>query len=99
MVQFPGTRGGAEWGGASVDPHTGMLYVNANEVPLLIKIKAIPLDSLSGSAQGEKIYTLNNCTMCHGADRKGTNVYPSLLQLQKKYTEVQVGSCCRKAKG
>ena len=43
IVQFPGTRGGAEWGGASFDPETGILYVNANEIPLLIKMKAIPL--------------------------------------------------------
>lgn len=99
VVQFPGTRGGAEWGGASVDPETGMLYVNANEVPLLIKMKAVPLDNTEGTAQGEKIYTLNNCTMCHGADRKGTGVYPSLLQLNKKYSEVQVEELLQKGRG
>lgn len=99
VVQFPGTRGGAEWGGASVDPETGMLYVNANEVPLLIKMKAVLLDNTEGTAQGEKIYTLNNCTMCHGADRKGTGVYPSLLQLNKKYSEVQVEELLQKGRG
>ncbi|MGN6439209.1 MAG: pyrroloquinoline quinone-dependent dehydrogenase [Agriterribacter sp.] len=99
VVQFPGTRGGAEWGGASVDPETGMLYVNANEIPLLIKMKAVPLDNTEGAAQGEKIYTLNNCTMCHGADRKGTGVYPSLLQLSKKYNEAQVEQLLQKGRG
>jgi len=32
-VIFPGFDGGAEWGGAAYDPSTGLLYVNANQVP------------------------------------------------------------------
>lgn len=99
VVQFPGTRGGAEWGGASVDPETGMLYINANEIPLLIKMKAVPLENTEGIAQGEKIYTLNNCTMCHGADRKGNSVYPSLLHLEKRYTIAQAEALLQKGKG
>ncbi len=31
-VVFPGFDGGAEWGGPAVDPKTGVLYVNANEM-------------------------------------------------------------------
>ena len=76
VVQFPGTRGGAEWGGASFDPETGVLYVNANEIPLLIKMKAMEMsDGQLLASAGEKVYTLNNCTMCHGADRAGTGVF------------------------
>lgn len=99
VVQFPGTRGGAEWGGASVDPETGILYVNANETPMLIKMKPLSTTNHSGMSAGEKIYTLNNCTMCHGAQREGTNVFPSLLQLQKKYTEKQVWDIIQKGRG
>lgn len=99
VVQFPGTRGGAEWGGASVDPTTGILYVNANEVPLLVKMKAVSMAEAGGATRGEKIYTLNNCTMCHGADRKGTPVYPSLLNLKEKYTEKQVNDLLLNGKG
>ncbi|MBX2923709.1 MAG: pyrroloquinoline quinone-dependent dehydrogenase [Chitinophagaceae bacterium] len=99
VVQFPGTRGGAEWGGASVDPYAGVMYVNANEVPLLIKMKAVAVNETESIPQGEKIYTLNNCTMCHGADRKGTPVYPSLLKLQGKYSEKQVGELLQTGKG
>ncbi|MFT3947327.1 MAG: PQQ-binding-like beta-propeller repeat protein [Agriterribacter sp.] len=99
VVQFPGTRGGAEWGGASVDPETGILYVNANETPLLIKMKPVPTEDNAAVSKGEKIYTLNNCTMCHGAKREGTNVFPSLLQLQTKYTEKQAGDIIQKGKG
>ncbi len=32
-ILFPGTDGGGEWGGAALDPETGLLYVNSNEQP------------------------------------------------------------------
>jgi quinoprotein glucose dehydrogenase len=99
VVQFPGTRGGGEWGGASVDIETGMLYVNANETPLLVKMKAVPIADNAAVLKGEKVYTLNNCTMCHGAKREGTNVYPALLQFQKKYTPKQILDIIQKGKG
>ncbi|WP_228450601.1 pyrroloquinoline quinone-dependent dehydrogenase [Chryseolinea soli] len=100
VVQFPGTRGGAEWGGASFDPETGVLYVNANEIPLLIKMKAMEMSGgqLLASA-GEKVYTLNNCTMCHGADRAGTGVFPSLQNLAKRKTEDEIRSLLKTGRG
>ena len=36
-IMFPGFDGGAEWGGAAYDPHTGWLYVNANEMPWIYR--------------------------------------------------------------
>ena len=35
-IIFPGFDGGAEWGGAAVDPNRGILYVNANEMPWIL---------------------------------------------------------------
>jgi len=35
-VIFPGFDGGAEWGGPAVDPTTGILYVNASEMPWIL---------------------------------------------------------------
>jgi len=100
IVQFPGTRGGAEWGGASVDPETGILYVNANEIPLLIRMKAVPYDDESNAmSKGEKIYTVNNCTMCHGADRAGTNVFPSLQNVSKRLNTDYVNTVLTTGKG
>ncbi len=100
VVQFPGTRGGAEWGGASFDPETGVLYVNANEIPLLVKMKAIPAgDNDAVISRGEKIYTLNNCTMCHGTNRAGTAVFPSLRQLSKKFSREQAAVLLKAGKG
>jgi quinoprotein glucose dehydrogenase len=34
-VVFPGTNGGANWGGASIDPRTKILYVNSMDVGML----------------------------------------------------------------
>jgi quinoprotein glucose dehydrogenase len=35
-IVFPGFDGGAEWGGPAFDPETGLLYVNANEMPWVL---------------------------------------------------------------
>ncbi|HEX6891318.1 MAG TPA: PQQ-binding-like beta-propeller repeat protein [Chryseolinea sp.] len=101
VVQFPGTRGGAEWGGASFDPEHGIMYVNANEVPLLVKMKLLDQNAESAelAALGQRIYTLNNCTMCHGADRAGTNVYPTLIGLSTRSTEEQIATLLKSGKG
>ncbi|MDQ3252588.1 MAG: PQQ-binding-like beta-propeller repeat protein, partial [Acidobacteriota bacterium] len=32
-IQMPGLHGGATWSGASFDPTTGLLYINANDMP------------------------------------------------------------------
>ena len=37
---LPGFHGGANWSGASFDPTTGLLYVNANNVPYISVLKA-----------------------------------------------------------
>ena len=45
-IILPGFDGGAEWGGAAVDPRKGILYVNANEMAwVLIMSEAKPADS------------------------------------------------------
>jgi quinoprotein glucose dehydrogenase len=41
-VALPGTRGGATWSGASFDPATGWLFVNANEIANVLKLVATP---------------------------------------------------------
>src|SRR5262249_4581125 len=42
---LPGTLGGANWSGASFDPDTGYLYVNANEVGAVGLMKSQPSGS------------------------------------------------------
>lgn len=94
-VIFPGFDGGAEWGGAAYDPSTGLLYVNANEMPwVLTMIDAPPINedkSETFHEAGERLFMLN-CMGCHGADRKGTGNYPSLLNVGAKYHDNEIAN-------
>lgn len=69
-VLFPGFDGGAEWGGVAVDPD-GTLYINANEMACLARMKATPSnEELAHLSPGNRIYDAY-CIPCHGADRTG----------------------------
>lgn len=84
-VFFPGLDGGAEWGGAAVDPHGGILYVNANEMPWILRMEEDrSLVSAAGTVSGERVYG-TYCAGCHGANRSGGgDRYPSLLGLARR---------------
>ena len=85
-IIFPGFDGGAEWGGAAVDP-SGILYVNANEMPWILSM----IDSSGATSLGQQVF-LQNCTGCHGADRAGNKAasIPSLLDIKSRLTRAQV---------
>ena len=87
-VMFPGLDGGAEWGGPSFDPETGILYINANEMPWVITAKKIETVINKQQTYGEAGASLYqaNCMSCHGADKKGTGNFPSIIEMKKKYS-------------
>lgn len=86
-IVFPGFDGGGEWGGASFDPETRLLYVNANEMPWVLRIVERP--RTRGVATASEIY-LSQCAGCHRADRKGTPPeFPSLVDLKRPGAEVE----------
>lgn len=79
-VVFPGLDGGAEWGGAAFDPASSMLYVNANEMPYIVRL-APGGPQMEGVRTGQQIYAAE-CSGCHGADLSGSPPhFPSLLRL------------------
>jgi quinoprotein glucose dehydrogenase len=86
-ITFPGLDGGGEWGGPAVDPETGILYVNANQMPWILKMfdvdKTKQGKETFGQA-GRRLYR-QNCMGCHGPDKKGGNNYPSLIDVGKRY--------------
>ncbi|MGL6266473.1 MAG: PQQ-binding-like beta-propeller repeat protein [Chitinophagaceae bacterium] len=86
-IVFPGFDGGAEWGGPAFDPETGMLYVNANEMPWVLTMVDKPLTPKKENyiEAGNRIYT-QQCQACHGADKKGSGNFPSLDSVKVKYT-------------
>ncbi|HVU17575.1 MAG TPA: PQQ-binding-like beta-propeller repeat protein [Candidatus Didemnitutus sp.] len=85
-IILPGFDGGAEWGGAAADPD-GILYVNSSEMAWILSM----IDAGGATTLGQQVY-LQNCTGCHGADRKGNAAanIPSLLDLSKRRTRAQV---------
>lgn len=88
-VIFPGFDGGAEWGGPAYDPTSGLLYVNANEMPWILTMvdqkTASSVKETIGIA-GERLYRIN-CMACHGPEKKGSGNYPGLIGIEKKYNE------------
>jgi quinoprotein glucose dehydrogenase len=38
MIQYPGNAGGPNWGGVSIDPTRGVLYVNSMRVPSVVQL-------------------------------------------------------------
>ena len=91
-VIFPGLDGGAEWGGPSFDPETGLLYVNANEIPwefFAIDISNKPVANETSADAGVRLFK-TNCMSCHGADRKGSGNFPTLINVNQKYTMLSV---------
>jgi quinoprotein glucose dehydrogenase len=41
-IQMPGNNGGANWGGAAVDPANGLLYVVSKDLPAILKLVPDP---------------------------------------------------------
>ncbi|RME92193.1 MAG: pyrroloquinoline quinone-dependent dehydrogenase [Verrucomicrobia bacterium] len=98
---FPGFDGGAEWGGAAVDPERGILYVNSNEMAWILTMvetgagtNAVPLTS------GQQIFN-RICAACHGLDRRGdpTRTIPSLIGVERRLTKDQVHSLLQTGRG
>ncbi len=65
-VVFPGFDGGAEWGGSAGDPTTGVLYVNANDLPWTGGL------ALNNVGQNARDVYLRECAGCHRDDLQGT---------------------------
>jgi len=98
---FPGFDGGAEWGGAGFDPTTGVLYVNANEMPWILTMIDIELaQSENPYDQGKVVYALN-CASCHGGQREGDQqkIYPALTNLKNLKSKEETLQLIVKGKG
>ena len=89
LIVFPGVDGGAEWGGGAFDPDTGLLYVNANEMPWIMRLIPNTDTALYGS----------KCASCHRSDRTGGPQAPSLVDIGKRMTHDEIAGLIRAGTG
>ncbi len=94
-VVFPGFDGGAEWGGPAIDPSTGVLYVNENEMAWTGGLEE---NKPSGNA-GADAYR-SQCGMCHGTNLGGSPpAFPSLVGVDKRLTDAEIEGTIAHGKG
>lgn len=97
-VIFPGLDGGAEWGGQAVDPETGIMYVNSNDIAWTGRLaKTTPEEAQQNSPKG--IYT-SQCSVCHGENMAGSPpAVPSLLEARQRLSSDEIASTVKNGKG
>lgn len=97
---FPGFDGGAEWGGAAADPE-GVLYVNANEMAWVARLRKPLLDSEIGKLSAGQGQYMLYCSPCHGAERQGNpaSAVPALVDLASRLGETDIQKIVQGGKG
>ncbi|MBU1822098.1 MAG: PQQ-binding-like beta-propeller repeat protein, partial [Bacteroidetes bacterium] len=97
-VFFPGTDGGAQWGGAATDPE-GTIYIPAKEVPCYSSL--VPRKKSGSATNTSSQLYVQNCASCHGEDRKGSHdgAYPSLLGIAGRLPEASIRQVLKNGRG
>ncbi len=94
-IVFPGFDGGGEWGGPAVNPRTGVLYVNANDIAWTGGLT----ENKPGGTPGQVLYQ-TQCAICHGVHRKGNSpAFPSLVDIDQRLTTTQISATIQGGKG
>lgn len=96
-IVFPGFSGGAEWGGQAYDPETHLFYINANEMPWILRL--VPPSAMRRTSKASLIYR-SRCASCHGQDMKGAPPeYPAVNNLNGRMNDRQISDILRKGSG
>ena len=94
-VVFPGFDGGAEWGGSAVDPATGILYVNENEMAWTGALA----ENTGSSSSGRGIYQ-SQCSACHGDNMAGSPPqFPALMGVGDRMSPKEIAGTITAGKG
>ncbi|MFL5543573.1 MAG: PQQ-binding-like beta-propeller repeat protein [Gemmatimonadaceae bacterium] len=99
-VVLPGFDGGGEWGGAAVDQKTGVIYVNASDVPWIAAMReaATITPSTGAPRSGTAVYTAY-CANCHGPDRRGSDRAPALVDVRARLSAEQLRQVIERGQG
>ena len=97
VILYPGADGGAEWGGAALDPRKGIMYVNANEMAWIIKMKAVG-GAGNNTSIGQSL-TQIHCTRCHGGKLEGLAGIPELQNVNLRLQPDSIQTIIQKGRG
>ena len=84
LFAAPSSIGGANWGTTAANPKRGMVFVSAQDTVSLYQLKLQPPGGGVGGFQGGEALYKQNCQGCHGADRTGSGMAPSLVGVTKR---------------
>ncbi len=97
-VEMPGNNGGANFGGAAIDPTSGMLYVVSKDLPAMLKLQLAPT-AKRGPVEGREVFS-ENCTLCHGTNGQGNPpAIPSLVNIGSRLDRAQVQTVIQHGQG
>ena len=100
-VEMPGNNGGANYGGTTVNPGNGELYVVSKDLPAMLKLELSSKANASGTPeeQGHSLYAAN-CSLCHGVNQNGMPpAVPSLVDVRSRLSEDEIRSVVQHGRG
>lgn len=98
VMLYPGADGGAEWGGAAVDPRHGVMYVNSNEMAWIVRMAKVGEKDGKKLSLGATLAQLH-CARCHGGDFQGLGVIPELQNVKFRLTHEEISTITQKGRG
>lgn len=98
VILYPGADGGGEWGGAALDPTTGVLYVNSNEMAWIVRMAKVGETDGQALSAGETL-TQIHCVRCHGGTLQGMGEIPPLQNIKSKLGAAAIEEMISKGKG
>ena len=97
-IIYPGFDGGADWGGAAVEPDRGVLYINSSEMAWIHQM--VELDAKGTAMTPGRLLYDQHCATCHATDRSGQqHLYPALNALGERLTRTEAASLLETGKG
>jgi quinoprotein glucose dehydrogenase len=101
-VGIPGARGGSNWGGTASDPDKGMVYLLSQDWPSIFP-RVGPQENPSAASNRRggtgQITFQQYCQGCHGVDRMGSSIAPSLLGIGSQLSTVEFGQLLAAGRG
>jgi quinoprotein glucose dehydrogenase len=98
VLLYPGADGGAEWGGAAMNPHKGIMYVNSNEMAWIVRMKEVGGDNIESSNFGNSLAQIH-CARCHGGELQGLGAIPELKNVKQRFSVDSIQSIIKNGKG